>query len=203
MDQAMETANYFYGQDNKGNIYNQNYLDLGGVNYRVHPDVQFGENVKVGFGTVIEQGCKIGNNTLIAHNCVLRTGTVIGDDCMIGHCTVFEGNANIGNRVLIHAQCHITLGTIIEDDVFIGVMVTFANTRNIVHGRDFPLVLEAPVVRRAARVGCNVSLTPGVEIGDNAFIGMGSVVTKNVPAKEMWFGNPAKFIKNVPVNEWL
>jgi len=199
--EAMKQAEYFYATGS--NIYKPRYNDLCGDNYRIHYSTQFGENVKIGFNTVIEKDCKIGSNTIIAHNCVLRPGTVIGDNCVIGHCTVFEKNYTIGNRTLIHAQCHITLGTVIEEDVFVAVMVTFANTRNIVHGRNFPLVLEAPIVRRAARIGCNVSLTPGVEIGTNAFIGMGSVVTKNVPAGEMWFGNPAKYIKDVPENEWL
>lgn len=198
MDQAMRMAEEF-----SKNPYLLRYKNLCGDEDRIHWSTKFGENVKVGFGTVIEKDCKIGNNTLIAHNCVLRPGTVIGDNCMVGHCTVFEGECTVGDRTLIHAQCHVTLGTVIEEDVFIGVMVTFANTRNIVHGRKIPLILEAPTVRRAARIGCNVSLTPGVKIGTNAFIGMGSVVTKNIPAGEMWFGNPAKYIKKVPQNEWL
>ena len=202
MDEAQETAQYYWEME-PPNIYSKKYLDLCGDNDRIHWSTKFGDTVRIGFGTVIEKDCKIGHNTLIGHNCVLRPGTVIGDNCMVGHGTVFEGKCFIGHRVLIHAQCHVTLGTVIEDDVFVAVMVTFANTKNIVHGRNFPLVLEAPIVRRAARIGCNVSLTPGVEIGTNAFIGMGSVVTKNVPAGEMWFGNPARYIKDVPENEWL
>jgi len=181
----------------------ERYQDLCGINDRVHWMTQFGENVRVGFGTVIEKGCKIGDNTIIAHNCVLRPGTVIGDNCTVGHGCVFEGNTTVGDRVCVHAQCHITMDIVIEDDVFLGPGVIFANTKNIVHGRNIPLVYEGPKIRRAARVGAGVNITPGVEIGENAYIGMGSLVTKSVPAKELWMGSPAKYFRDVPENEWL
>jgi acetyltransferase-like isoleucine patch superfamily enzyme len=117
--------------------------------------------------------------------------------------TVFEGDTVIGNRVLIHSQCHITKGVIIEDDVFIAPLFCGANTPRIVHGRDYSLILEPYHIRRAARIGIGVSILPEVTIGANALIGAGSVVTRNVPDGECWFGNPAIFKKMVPVEELL
>jgi len=194
MDEQQRMAEYFY---------NQPYQDLGGSCHRIHWSTKFGKNVKIGFGTVIEENCEIGDNTIITHNCVIRPNTKIGSNCIIGHGAMFEGDSRIGDRVLIHAQCHITKGIIIEDDVFLGPNVVTGNTKNIKHGRNFDLVLTAPIIRRAVRIGGGVCLTPGVEIGTNAFIGMGAVVTKNVPPGELWLGNPARYFRDIPEDEWL
>ena len=152
---------------------------------------------------VVEKDCKIGDNTFIGHHTVLRPGTIIGNDCVIGHLTVFEGKCTIGDRVLIEPQCHITLDIIIEDDVFIAPLFCGANTQKIKHGRDFDLKITAPIIRRAARIGIGVLLLPGVEIGENSMIGVGSVVTKDVPPREIWFGNPAIKHGDVPEDEIL
>lgn len=169
----------------------------------VHPNTGFGSNVKLGEGTIIEEGCKIGDNTFIGHYVVIRPNTVMGNNCMVGHLTVFEGDTVVGDRVLIHAQCHITKGVIIEDDVFIAPLFCGANTPRIVHGRDYPLILEPYYIKRAARIGIGVSILPGVIIGENTQIGAGSVVTRNVPDGECWFGSPAVFKKMVPAEELL
>jgi len=186
------------------NIYENKYKDLCGDDESIHWSVQFGENVKVGFGTVIEKDCKIGDNTIIAHNCVLRPNTIVGKNCMVGHCSVLEGDTVIGNRVVIHAQCHITKGIVIEDEVWIGPMVTSTNTKYIVHSRkNMPLEFAPPTIRKGARVGAASKLFPGVEIGEDAFVGMGSLVTKSVPARQLWMGTPAKYFRDVNEKEWL
>lgn len=182
---------------------NFRFIDLLKGNHRIHHEVKIGRNVRIGYGTVIENGCSISDNVLIAHLCVFRPDTHIGLNSVIGHGVVFEGKTRVGDRVYIAAQSHITLGVIIEDDVFVGAGVIMTNTNRIVHGRNYPLVTEAPVIRRAARVASNVSICPGIEIGENALVGIGSVVTKNVPAGEIWYGNPARFIKKVPKDELL
>jgi len=139
----------------------------------------------------IERNVKLGRNVFIGFGCVLRTGTLIGDDCSFGHLTVIERDVKIGNRVSFHAQCHITQGTIVEDDVFVAPFYLGTNTKNIDHGRNLNPPIEAPIIKRAARIGAGVIIAPGVIIGENAFIGAGSLVTKNVPAREIWFGRPA------------
>ena len=193
--------NYAYKESN---IYENKYKDLCGDNDRIHWSTQFGENVRIGFGTVIEKDCKIGDNTIIGHNCVIRSNTIIGKNCIIGHSSVFEGDTTIGNRTNIHCQCHVTRGVIVEDEVWIGMMTIFTNTKHIVHGRKgMELKYEYPVVRHGARIGAGTRLLPGVEIGENAFVGMGSLVTKSVPAWQVWVGTPAKYFRDVPENEWL
>jgi len=188
---------------NQSNLYSVPYKNLLGQWDLIHPSVKFGKNVRVGHGVIIEENCSIGDNTLIGHYVVLRPQTIIGQDCMIGHLTVCEGSVSIGDRVLIHAQCHITKGAVIGDDVFIGPFFCGANTQRIVHGREYPLVLNPYLIKRAARVGIGVLVLPGVVIGENAQVGVGSIVTKDVPDRECWVGNPAKFKNMVPEVELL
>jgi UDP-2-acetamido-3-amino-2,3-dideoxy-glucuronate N-acetyltransferase len=173
------------------------------LNEAIHPEVRFGRNVRLGFGVVIERGCTIGDNTIIGHYSVLRPNTHIGSDCVIGHMTVFEGNCTVGDRTLVHAQCHITKGVSIGEDVFIAPFFIGANTKKIVHGRNYPLVLEPYRIGRAVRIAIGVQVLPGVVIGDNAMIGAGALVTRNVPEREVWIGRPAKKIGIVPEDELL
>ncbi len=169
----------------------------------IHNSVKFGNNVKLGYGVVIERDCVIGDNTFIGHHTILRPETIIGSNCTIGHLNVFEGECEIQDRVLIHAQCHITKDVLIEEDVFIAPCFVGANTPRIVHGRNYPLEINGYTIRRAARIGIAVSVIPGVEIGENAMIGVGSVVTKNIPPRQLWLGIPAHYFKDVPEDEIL
>jgi acetyltransferase-like isoleucine patch superfamily enzyme len=185
------------------NPYAERYSDaLDGIG-PIHPNTVFGSNVSLGRNVIIEEGCFIGNNSFIGHGCILRPNVIMGDDCKIGHLTVFEGDCTIGNRVLIHAQCHITKGVIIADDVFIAPFFCGANTKRIVHGREYPLTIDGFIIRRAARIGIGVLLLPGVTIGENAMVGAGSLVTKDVGDGEIWLGHPAKMVGMVPKDELL
>jgi acetyltransferase-like isoleucine patch superfamily enzyme len=114
----------------------------------------------------------------------------IGDDCTI-HAPVWIGNnVLIGNRVKIQAFAFIPEGVTLEDDVFIGPHVTFLNDK-------LPpsTTWEPTFVRAGASIGGGSTILPGVTIGEYALIGAGSVVTKDVPAKEMWAGNPASLLR--------
>lgn len=183
--------------------YKKPYKSAIGSNDPIHWSTKFGRNVTLGEGVIIEEGCKIGNSTFIGHYTILRPDTKIGNNCRIGHLTVFEGNCIIGDRVLIHAQCHITKGVKIEDDVFIAPFFCGANTQKIKHGRNFDLEIDGYTIKRAARIGIGVLVLPGKVIGENAQVGVGAVVTKDIPSKEIWVGNPAKKLKDVPEDELL
>jgi acetyltransferase-like isoleucine patch superfamily enzyme len=166
-------------------------------------NVRLGKNVRIGLCTSIEDYCTIGDNTFIGNGCTIRPSSNIGNDCSFGHLTVIEGWCWIGDRVSFHAQCHITKGTVIEDDVFIAPFYLGTNTRRIDHGRGLNPPIEAPTIKRAARIGAGVIILPGVTVGENALIGSGSIVTKDVPDNEVWFGSPAKSKGPVPEEEKL
>jgi acetyltransferase-like isoleucine patch superfamily enzyme len=185
------------------NIYQEKYKEVLDGTGLINWSVKFGTNVRIGHGVVIEKDCIIGNNVFIGHHTVLRPKTIIGDDSIIGHLSVFEGECIIGDRVLIHSQCHITKDVIIEDDVFIAPFFCGANTARIVHGRNYPLQISGYHIGRAARIALCVSVAPGIIIGENALIGVNANVTKNVPPRQIWYGNPARFQGHVPAEEIL
>ena len=165
--------------------------------------IRLGRNVRISETAVIEEGCIIGDNVFIGHYCVLRPGTCVGSDTTIGHLTVFEGNCSIGERCLIHAQCHITKGAVIEDDVFIAPMFVGANDPIMCHNRRdrIQYVEQGYHIKRAARLGIGVKVLPGVVIGENAVIGAGSVVTKDIPDRSVALGVPAKIVSKVALQE--
>ena len=114
------------------------------------------------YGSTIGKGTKLGSYVEIAHS-------KVGDNCNI------------------QAFVSISNGTLIEDDVFIGPGVRILNDKYPPSGKLTPVT-----IRKGASIGGNCTILPGVEIGENAKVGGGSVVTKDVPAFEVWVGNPAK-----------
>jgi UDP-2-acetamido-3-amino-2,3-dideoxy-glucuronate N-acetyltransferase len=139
---------------------------------------------------------RIGDHTSVWQFCVILKNAQIGDYCNI-NCNVFiENDVIIGNHVTIKPGVQIWDGISLEDDVFIGPNVTFANdhfpkSKN----RDFEL--RKTIVKAGASIGANATILGGVTLGENCLVGAGSVVTKDIPANEVWVGNPAKFLKNI------
>ncbi|MCQ2976094.1 MAG: N-acetyltransferase [Bacteroidales bacterium] len=133
------------------------------------------------------QSKNIGENTNIWQFCVVLPNAKIGSNCNIcSHCFI-ENDVVIGNNVTIKCGVQIWDGMIIEDDVFIGPNVTFCNDR-YPKSRNKNWKLEPVIIKKGACIGANATILPGVTIGENAIIGAGSVVTKNVMENE-------KFIK--------
>lgn len=169
----------------------------------IAPGTVIGDGAEIGHGVIIEENVHIGMDTIIAPYAVIRPNTVIGESCIIGIHTVLDGDVRVGDRVTIHSHCYVAKGANIEDDVFIGPGLCALNTKRIVHGRDYDLVLEPFRILRAARIGGGVTILPGVIIGENALVGAGSVVTKDIPSKQMWLGCPAQVFTSVPEDELL
>ena len=137
------------------------------------------------------QSKNIGDGTMIWQYCVVLEKAVIGKNCNINFNVFIENQVIIGDNVTIKPGVQIWDGMTVEDNVFIGPNVTFTNDKNPKSkNKDFQLLKT--VVKSGASIGANATILPGITIFENAIIGAGSVVTKDVPAGEIWFGNPAK-----------
>lgn len=136
------------------------------------------------------QSESIGKDTTIWQYCVVLPDAKIGNNCNIcSHCFI-ENNVVIGDRVTIKNGVFLWDGLRIEDDVFIGPGVVFSNDR-YPRSKNRQARLEKIWIRRGASIGANATILPGVEIGENAMIGAGSVVTRDVPENAIVKGNPA------------
>lgn len=162
------------------------------------------DNLKIGSGSVIGvsstiyKGTYIGNNVLIADNASIREECYIDDDCIISRGVTINYNTKIGKRTKIMDLTHITGNMVIEDDVFVSVGITSTNDNTMgrtQYGADH---IKGPVIKKFATIGGGACLLPGVEVGENTVIGMGSVVSKNIPSRKVAMGIPAKVVKNVP-----
>lgn len=126
------------------------------------------------------QSKKIGENTNVWQFCVVLAGAEIGSGCNIcSHCFI-ENEVKIGNDVTIKCGVQIWDGIEIEDGVFIGPNVTFCNDR-YPKSKNKDFKLEKTIVKKGAAIGANATILPGVTIGENALIGAGAIVTKDVP----------------------
>lgn len=138
----------------------------------------------------------IGKDTLVWQYTVILKDAVIGNNCNI-NCQVFiENDVVIGDNVTIKPGVQIWDGLRIENNVFIGPNVTFTNDR-FPRSKKYPDEFQQTVIREGASIGANATILGGLTIGESALIGAGSVVTKDVPANELWVGNPARKIRNI------
>lgn len=133
---------------------------------------------------------KIGDNTNIWQYCVILPNVIIGNNCNICAHVLVESNVIIGNNVTVKSGVQLWDGIIVEDDVFIGPNVTFTNDL-IPRSKVYPEKFEKTLIKKGASIGANSTIIAGNVIGEYAFIGAGSVVTKDIPANTIWYGNPA------------
>lgn len=137
------------------------------------------------------QSENIGHGTTIWQFCVILKGAAIGSNCNINCQVLIENDVNIGDNVTIKPGVQIWDGVTLEDNVFIGPNVTFTNDLKP-RSKQYPEAFAKTLVKNGASIGANATIVAGNTIGEFAMIGAGSVVTKDVPAHTVWFGNPAK-----------
>lgn len=159
--------------------------------------VVIGEGALIGGHAIIHSGARIGPGARVGDHAQIRDGAQIGAGSTIGSYVSIDPDVDIGERVSIQTRCYITGGTRIEDDVFVGPGVTLTNDNTMDrHGSDFEF--EGPLLRRACRIGGGSTICPGIEVGEEAFVAAGALVSADVPARAVVMGVPARVVREVP-----
>jgi acetyltransferase-like isoleucine patch superfamily enzyme len=164
---------------------------------------EIGEGTIVSTGAVVFAGTKVGARVILGDQSCVRERVVIGDDVVIGRGSLVENDTTIGAMTKIQAQAYITAYSTLEEHVFVAPCVVTTNDNFMGRTERRHELVKGPTIRRGARIGGGAILLPGVEIGEEAFVGAGAVVTKDVEARRIVVGNPARVMRTVHEDELL
>jgi acetyltransferase-like isoleucine patch superfamily enzyme len=167
------------------------------------PPTVIGAGATISTGAIVFAGATVGENAIVGDQACVRERVTLGASTVVGRGSLVENDTTIGDRTRVQANAYITAYTKIEEDVFIAPCVQTTNDNFMGRTEKRLALMKGPTIRRAARVGGGSVLCPGVEIGEEAFVGAGSVVTKDVPARTVVVGNPARRLRDVPEEELL
>ena len=161
-----------------------------------------GDGATIAAQAVVVAGASIGDGAFIGDQAHVRERARVGRDTAVGRGSAVDNDVVIGERVRIQTGCYITAFSVVEDDVFIGPGVFTYNDNTM--GRHAKGVgLTGAILRRASRIGGGARILPGIEVGEEAFVATGSVVTRNVPRRTLVMGVPAKRVRDVAEEELI
>ena len=167
------------------------------------PPLELGAGTVVSTGAIVFAGTTIGARSIIGDQACVRERCHVGDDVVIGRGALVENDTTVGALSKIQADAYVTAYSTLEDGVFIAPRVITTNDNFMGRTERRHALRKGPTIRRGARVGAGAVLCPGVEIGEEAFVGAGAVVLGDVPARAVVVGNPARQIREVPEEELL
>ena len=167
------------------------------------PPTELGAGTIVSTGALVFAGTTIGARVILGDQSCVRERVRIGDDVVVGRGSLVENDTTIGALTKIQAHAYITAYSTLEEHVFIAPCVATTNDNFMGRTERRHGLVKGPTIRRGARVGGAAVLCPGVEIGEEAFIGAGAVVTKDVPPRVIVVGNPARVLREVDSDELL
>ena len=162
-----------------------------------------GDGTVVSTGAIVFAGSTIGARVILGDQSCVRERVRVGDDVVLGRGSLIENDTTVGARTKIQADAYVTAYSTLEEDVFIAPCVVTTNDNWMGRTEQRFGNVKGPTIRRGARVGGGAILCPGVEIGEEAFVGAGAVVTKDVPPRMLVVGNPARVLREVPDEELL
>jgi acetyltransferase-like isoleucine patch superfamily enzyme len=145
----------------------------------------------------------VGARVIVGDQACVRERCVVGDDVVVGRGSLVENDTTIGALTKIQAHAYITAYSVLEEEVFIAPCVATTNDNFMGRTEQRHELIKGPTIRRGARVGGGAVLCPGVEIGEEAFVAAGAVVTKDVAPRTLVVGSPARAIREVPAEELL
>ena len=145
----------------------------------------------------------VGEGSVISTGAIVFAGATVGARVILGDQSCVRERVTIGARTKIQADAYVTAYSTIEEDVFVAPCVVTTNDNFMGRTEKRLELMKGPTIRRGARVGGGAILCPGVEVGEEAFVGAGAVVTKDVPPRAVVVGSPARVIREVPDDELL
>jgi acetyltransferase-like isoleucine patch superfamily enzyme len=166
------------------------------------PGLVVGDGSTIGAGAIVYAGTTVGSRTMIADQAFVRERCAIGDNVIVGHGVTVENETTIGDYTKIQTGAYITAYMIVEDHVFIAPGVYTTNDNFMGRTPERFKFRKGATIRSGARVGANTTLLPGVEVGREAFVAAGAVVTRDVPPATLVMGVPARAVRAVPEREW-
>jgi acetyltransferase-like isoleucine patch superfamily enzyme len=167
------------------------------------PPTVIGDGTIVSTGAIVFAGTRIGARVIVGDQACVRERVDIGDDVVVGRGVLVENDTTIGALTKIQANAYITAYSTLEDDVFIAPCVVTTNDNFMGRTERRHELIKGPTVRRGARVGGGAILCPGIVIGEDAFVGAGAVVTKDVAPRMLVVGSPARVLRGVSADELL
>jgi acetyltransferase-like isoleucine patch superfamily enzyme len=157
----------------------------------------------VGSLAVIYRGASLGTKVMVADMASVREDVAIGEYTIIGRGVTVENKVKIGKRCKVETEAYITALSEIEDGCFIAPEVTFTNDNFLGRTKERFKYHKGVTLKRGARVGANVTILPGISIGEDALVAAGSTVTRDAPSKKIVLGAPAKVWRDVPEEQLL
>ena len=147
-------------------------------------------------GAVVAAGARIGEGAILGDQSFVRERAVIGPGTVIGRGSAVDNDVRVGARVRVQTGVYVTAYSVVEDDVFLGPGAITTNDSTMSrHGPEY--ALEGAVLRRACRIGGGAVVTPGTEVGEEAFVAAGAVVTRDVAPRAVVMGVPARVVREV------
>jgi acetyltransferase-like isoleucine patch superfamily enzyme len=162
-----------------------------------------GDGTIVSTGAIVFAGAQIGGGCILGDQSCVRERVVIADDVVVGRGSLVENDTTIGSGTRIQAGAYVTAYSTLEEDVFIAPCVVTTNDNFMGRTERRKELMRGPTIRRGARIGGGAIICPGIEIGEESFVGAGAVVTKDVPARKLVVGNPARVLRDVADDELL
>jgi acetyltransferase-like isoleucine patch superfamily enzyme len=167
------------------------------------PPAEIGDGTVVSTGAIEIAGARVGAGCILGDQSCVRERVSIADDVVVGRGSLVENDTTIGSGTRIQADAYVTAYATLEENVFIAPCVVTTNDNFMGRTEERKALMKGPTIRRGARIGGGAILCPGVEVGEEAFVGAGAVVTKDVPARKVVVGNPARVLRDVPAGELL
>jgi acetyltransferase-like isoleucine patch superfamily enzyme len=157
---------------------------------------RIGNGVAICSNAVVLAGASLADNVIVGDQAFVRERSVVGASTVVGRGSTVDCDVVVGARVRIQTNVYITGFSVVEDDVFLGPGASTTNDDTMMrHGPEY--ALRGATLRRACRIGGNAVLCPGVEVGEEAFVAAGTVVTRDVPPRSVVMGVPGRVVREV------